>query len=201
MGEDEAGIREQGAPAKRGFVRNWLDKLFWVPLNSQCRSRVCTAGSEIEEITGGAKAGIQVRADLSPWLESGGAESWVVPECDSSRRGETLHFLLATNEFMETPSSRFWKQLTKLLTYSSQAVPLWFYLKSFIHTSLTVKTRATVGVAETIGLAASRPGGMSAKPRAGDGRGDRVCGGCRVWSQLYILCEAVEATERVWFGR
>lgn len=97
------------------------------------------------------------------------------------------------------PSPRFWKQLTKLLTHSSQAVPLWFYLKSFIHTSLTVKTCATVSVAETIGLAASRPGGMSAKLRAGNGRGDRVYGGCRVWNStihtLYILCEAVEATE------
>lgn len=39
-------------------VGNWLDKLFWVRLSRRrSRNRVCTAGSESEEITRGPRQG------------------------------------------------------------------------------------------------------------------------------------------------
>lgn len=125
-----------------------------------------------------------MRTDFSPWLASRGADCRVVPECDSpGREGELCHFLLATDEFTGTPplppefgSSR----------RSCSPIPVsQFHYGSFIHTSPPEPGRQNpcpFSVPESLELAASRPGGMSAEARAGDGRGDRVCGGCRVWN-------------------
>lgn len=112
-----------------------------------------------------------MRVGLSPWLEAGEVESWVVPECDLKGKGSRSTFFCPQMSLWRPPhppedfASSWRSSVAHPLLPASSTVVLAQIFHSYIPSQTWKTEHVHLSLAEVRLLAANRPREASAKPR------------------------------------